>query len=99
MFHVIRLVVLALLMTSTLPSAQALAASSDELLQCMADCIIQEGKLEAATCKQRCAKIKIDMNQRQPRDCMATFKQCKRDCAKGDKTCKKECKRSLQNCV
>lgn len=98
MYYAARLTILSLFLTSMIFPVQAFAASSDDLLQCMADCIVQEGKSEAQTCKQRCSKIRIDMNQSQPRDCMATFKQCKRDCDKSDKACKKECKRDLLNC-
>jgi hypothetical protein len=99
MYHISRLVLLAFFMTSAVIPSQTQAASSDDIMQCMADCIIEEGKSETATCKQRCANIKIDMNQYQPKDCMATYKQCKRDCDNGDKNCKKVCKRSLQGCV
>ncbi len=84
----------AILLTSLSPP---LYAGDDELLQCMADCIIQEGEAEKDTCKMRCAKLGINMNH-EPQDCMAVYKQCKKDCD-GDKSCKKVCKTNLTNCV
>jgi hypothetical protein len=87
-----------ILSASLIPTATPLLADSNsEMLQCMSDCIIQEGEDEKATCKQRCAKIMIDMNQGQNKDCMAVYKQCKKDC--DSKACKKDCKNDLMNCV
>ena len=72
-------------------------SSDDAVLQCVANCVLQEGEDETDTCKMRCAGIGIDMSE-EPKDCMAVFKQCKKDCDK-DKDCKQTCKDDLLNCV
>ncbi len=82
-----------LLFTSFAPPLHA----GDDLLQCVADCIMQEGEAEAETCQMRCANIDLNLNQ-EPKDCMAVYKQCKKDCD-GEKSCKKVCKTALTNCV
>ncbi len=75
----------------------SMAGSNDDLLQCMADCIIEEGESSKGVCKQRCAKINVDMNQSQNLDCMGTYKSCKKVC-KADKPCIQTCKDALMNC-
>lgn len=69
------------------------ATSDDDLMQCMVDCIKNEGEAEKATCKTRCANVPVN-TQPEGLDCMATFKQCKKTCASD-----KDCKTALLNCV
>lgn len=78
-------------------SAPAPAFASAELMQCMVDCIMTEGKDEKDTCKSRCADISISADP-ENRDCMAIYKQCKKVC-ESDKECKQICKDALLNCV
>ncbi|MBT3557074.1 MAG: hypothetical protein HN644_07575 [Rhodospirillales bacterium] len=70
--------------------------AAGDLLQCVTDCIMEEGEGEADTCQLRCAKIHVDVNK-EPKDCMKIYKQCKKTCD-GDKDCKKECKTELLYC-
>jgi hypothetical protein len=73
-----------------------LYAADGDLLQCVTDCIMEEGEDESDTCQLRCAKLHVDM-KKEPKDCMKIYKQCKKGC-EGDKTCKKECKTDLTYC-
>lgn len=72
-------------------------SADDTVLQCVADCVIQEGRDGIETCKMRCAGPIIDLS-RQPGDCMAVFKQCRKDCD-ADRDCVQDCKTGLLNCV
>jgi len=75
-------------------SAQELAQSGN-VMQCMEQCIRNEGSSEKATCKSRCAG---NMSKRsKKRDCMGVYKQCKSACGKGKK-CKRACKQNLMSC-
>ncbi len=88
---------LALLLNLAMPNTVQ-ADAADDLMQCVSDCVLENGKSELATCKQGCAGINPLTQQNGNQGCMATFKQCKKDCG-SDKSCKKECKTNLLNCV
>lgn len=81
------------------PQAAELAASQN-VMQCMAQCIKHEGNTATArdTCKPRCADVKAPAATRGNRDCMAIYKKCNRGCPKSDKTCRRTCKSSLMQC-
>ncbi len=96
---------LSFVLAATLIAAVALAVSppppaAADALQCMAQCLRDEGKDEKEKCKLRCADVPTP-NMARPgnKDCMAVYKQCKKACQKGDKACRKACKTALTNCV
>lgn len=70
-------------------------AQTQGLLQCMTQCIKQEGEDNYDTCKLRCASVPLQTPQ--GHDCMGDFKQCKKACS-GNKDCRKECKAALMTC-
>lgn len=65
------------------------------LLQCMTQCIKQEGEDKYDTCKLRCANVPMEAPA--ARDCMADFKGCKKACGNNNE-CRKECKAALMSC-
>lgn len=88
-------------------------AAAAQILQCMEECIRNEGGNTAAnktTCKMRCANVPSVFGQGQgtaaagqppPRDsgsCMSSYKDCKEVCGKKDKKCNRVCKKALTRC-
>ena len=71
------------------------------IMQCMRDCIKQEGDTASAKriCKLRCANITLPPAKTgsQPY-CMSIFKKCTRACDKNNKICWKHCKKALMEC-
>ncbi|MEQ8665887.1 MAG: hypothetical protein RIC16_09185 [Rhodospirillales bacterium] len=80
---------------STPASAGNVQIAQQGLLQCMTQCIKQEGEDEYDTCKLRCANVPMEGGQQQ--DCMAVFKDCKKACGDNN-ACRKECKGALMTC-
>lgn len=79
----------------------ASSVQANTVMQCMADCIKQEGNTASAksTCKLRCADVAMpNMSGGNKPDCMSTYKTCKRACGSKDKACTKQCKQGLMNC-
>ena len=71
------------------------------IMQCMIDCIKQEGDTAKAKaiCKLRCANITLPpaRSGSQPY-CMSTFKNCSHACDEKNKVCWKDCKKALMEC-
>ena len=71
------------------------------IMQCMSDCIKQEGDTATAKaiCKLRCANITLPpANTGNPLYCMSIFKKCTRACDKKNKVCWNDCKKALMKC-
>jgi len=82
-------------------------AGNPSVMQCVANCIKQEGKTATIKkiCKRRCADVPLPAFGKpaagygnDQRDCMTVYKSCNRTCAKGDKACRRTCKSGLMQC-
>jgi hypothetical protein len=78
-------------------SAPAEAQFSDKTMNCMAQCIKDEGSSEKATCKSRCANVDMGGSNKKA-DCGVMYKTCRKACDKKDKACKKACKAKRRDC-
>ncbi len=65
-------------------------------MQCMAQCVKEEGADRKDMCKTRCSNVSI---QAKPMtDCMQLFKSCLKTCER-DKDCKSACRQAKQTCM
>ena len=79
------------------PGTDTSVQVADAVMQCMEQCIRNEGKDEKDTCKMRCANVGTHGGGK--RDCGQDYRACKKACPKKDKACAKVCKNTLMNCV
>ena len=68
-------------------------AGTGGLVQCVTDCLMQEGRDHEETCRMRCS----GEARSRPVDCIGVYKACKKDCDR-DKACRKVCKKTLMRC-
>ena len=93
------LAIIAIFILSMLSYSAPVKATN--IMQCMSDCIKQEGDTASAKaiCKLRCANITLPPASAgsQP-NCMSIFKKCNSACDKNNKICLKHCKKALMEC-
>ena len=95
--HLIFIVIVALFILSLFSYSAPLKAA--DMMQCMFDCVKQEGKAAKAACKLRCANTTLPpANAANQSNCMSIFKKCKNTCDKSNKVCWKNCKETLMVC-
>jgi hypothetical protein len=97
-----RLTIIAIITALILPLLSYSApVKAYNIMQCMSDCIKQEGDTAAAKaiCKLRCADITLPpISAGNQTYCMSIFKKCTRACNKNNKICWKDCKKELMEC-
>ena len=95
--HLIFFAIIAACILSSFSYSAPLKAAN--IMQCMIDCIKQEGETAKAICKLRCANITLPLaNAGSQPDCMSIFKKCKNICDKSNKVCWQSCKEALIGC-
>ena len=92
----IGLAVVAVPLAASTATAGDVEIAQSGLLQCMTQCIKQEGEDEYDTCKLRCASVPLEGGGQQ-HDCMGVYKDCKKACGNNN-ACRKECKAALMTC-